>query len=261
VLYLPSHCFCVIVVITTSFLLYPLLLTPFSCLSCSALVASDALAVASENTTFAAVSSWIAHQQHQQQLLQERQGGSNLSSQNPPGPTPQELQLLAASIRIPSLGPCYLSYVSLQQDWFASAVDVTSLARAAAFAAAAPEVRKDLIDFTATTTAAAMQAAAAAPSRHGCCHSGSNAGTNDSLAAPAIAGSDCIGSSLGPWGAAGVAGYSKGSSCGGCHCGASMAAVGCGSSGGCSGSNGIEHKAQLLALAQAMQRPRALSSK
>lgn len=40
-------------------------------LPCSALVASDALAVASENTTFAAVSSWIAHQQHQQALLQQ----------------------------------------------------------------------------------------------------------------------------------------------------------------------------------------------
>jgi hypothetical protein len=72
-------------------------------------------------------------------------------------PTPQELQLLAASIRPPALGPCYLSYVCLQQQWFAGAVDVVSLARAAAFAAAGPEVRKDLTDYTATSTAAAMQ--------------------------------------------------------------------------------------------------------
>jgi hypothetical protein len=72
-------------------------------------------------------------------------------------PSPQELQLLAASIRLPAMGPCYLSYVCLQQQWFASAVDITSLARAAAFAAAGPEVRKDLMDYTATSTAAAMQ--------------------------------------------------------------------------------------------------------
>lgn len=72
-------------------------------------------------------------------------------------PSSQELQLLTASIRLPALGPCYLSYVCLQQDWFAAAVDTTSLARAAAFAAAGPEVRKDLVDYTATSTAAAMQ--------------------------------------------------------------------------------------------------------
>lgn len=72
-------------------------------------------------------------------------------------PSLQELQLLTASIRLPALGPCYLSYVCLQQDWFSAAVDTASLARAAAFAAAGPEVRKDLMDYTATSTAAAMQ--------------------------------------------------------------------------------------------------------
>jgi hypothetical protein len=160
-----------------------------------------------------------------------------------------------------------MSYVCLQQDWFAAAVDVANLARAAAFAAAGPEVRKDLLDYTAATTAAAMQAAAAvatAPSRQGGgCGGSSGGGSNgssDAAVAAAAGGPDCVGSSLDAWGQIGVGGgFGKCSSCGG-----AQQQQQCGGSSGMAagdGSRAIEHRMQLMSLAQAMQRPRALSTK
>ena len=95
------------------------------------LAASDALCLASENTLFAAIASWVAT--------------SGITA------TAEELQLLAASIRLPYITPGYLSFVVMQHAWFRTAVDPVVLARAAAFAAASPDVRKDLIQYTAST--------------------------------------------------------------------------------------------------------------
>jgi hypothetical protein len=122
------------------------------------------------------------------------------------------------------------------------------------------------LDYTAATTAAAMQAAAAvaaAPSRQGGGCGGSSGGgcngSNEKAAAAAAGGPDCVGSSLDAWGQIGVGGgFGKCSSCGGAQ------QQQCGSSSGMDaggGSRAIEHRMQLMSLAQAMQRPRALSTK
>jgi hypothetical protein len=131
--------------------------------------------------------------------------------------------------------------------------------------------------FTHVMQAAAAAAAAAAPGRQGCLHSGSSAGgSNESSAAAAAAAGahECIGSTLGSLGPGfTVAGFSRCSSCGGSQqsitaslassaAAAAGAGAGFGCSGsGCSGSNALEHRMQLLSLAQSMQRPRAVSGK
>lgn len=171
--------------------------------------------------------------------------------------TPLELQQLAASIRIPSLGPCYLSYVCLQQEWFASTVDLASLARAAAFAAAGPEVRKDLAEYTASSTAAAMQLAAAALSRAGGGCSGSSASGSNEASSFGRNNAMCALSFPGTTHRCSLSGSEEHSQV------LAAAAHGACGSDGCAGggSTALEHKMQLLSLSQAMQRPRAVSNK
>jgi hypothetical protein len=107
------------------------------------LAASDALSC-SENTLFAALTSWVAA------------AGAAAGA--------EELKILAASVRVPLLTPCYLSYVVMQHPWYVSAISPLLLARAAAFAAAPEEVRKDLMAAASSLgTHAAAATAAAAP--------------------------------------------------------------------------------------------------
>lgn len=107
------------------------------------LAASDALSC-SENTLFAALTAWVAA------------AGAAAGA--------EELKTLAASVRVPLLTPCYLSYVVMQHPWYVSAISPLLLARAAAFAAAPEEVRKDLLAAAASLgTHAAAATAAAAP--------------------------------------------------------------------------------------------------
>lgn len=56
-----------------------------------------------------------------------------------------EARALAAAVRLPFLGPSFLSFVVMQHGWFRCAVDPVALARAGAYAGASSSVRKDLV--------------------------------------------------------------------------------------------------------------------
>jgi hypothetical protein len=202
-------------------------------------------------STPAALSSWVAHAAGVY--------GRALS--------PRDLQQLAASVRLPGMGPCYLSYVALQHDWFRLSLDVAALARAAAFSAAASEVRADFLKHTRDSISAAEKAAAvAAATGHagdggGSACSGSSSSSqaggrlsacctcsNDPTAFTAGASSSITSSSITPGVPAGPWGISSSSSrfCSWCQ----QQQV-------CS----VDQQLQLLQLAHAAQRPRAASCK
>jgi len=204
----------------------------------TALAASDALAVANENTVFAALSSWIAHAQGSAGSCQDRQLSAH------------DLKVLAASVRLPSMGPTFLSYVAMQHEWFRQATDTMAMARAAAFGVAGPEVRKDIIAHGAAATSAALAAAAAALG--GTASSAGALASADTSSSCAARSCLCGGSTdFGSGGSSSNTGSSTASTASGqglssrCVCGL--------------GSSSPEHQAQLLALAQAAFRPRAIS--
>ncbi|KAF6261544.1 hypothetical protein COO60DRAFT_1699744 [Scenedesmus sp. NREL 46B-D3] len=183
----------------------------------AALAGADALAVASENTVFAALSSWVAHAAGVYSRM--------LSA--------WDLQQLAASVRLPGMGPCYLSYVALQHDWFRLSLDVAALARAAAFSAAASEVRADFAKHTRESISAAEKAAAAAAAGHTGDGGGGGVGACSSSGAGVTAASRGISSGSGRF-------------CSWCQQQQACSA---------------EQQLQLLQLAHAAQRPRAASCK
>uniref|UniRef100_A0A383VWS6 BTB domain-containing protein n=1 Tax=Tetradesmus obliquus TaxID=3088 RepID=A0A383VWS6_TETOB len=223
----------------------------------AALAKSDSLAVASENTVFAALSSWVAHAAGVY--------GRALS--------PRDLQQLAASVRLPGMGPCYLSYVALQHDWFRLSLDVAALARAAAFSAAAAEVRADFLKHTRDSVNAAEKAAAVAAAAGHAGDGGGAAGSGSSSSGQAggRASSSCCTCSgeLMAFTAAGAAGSSSSSSSSSVIApGAPAGPWGLSSSSGrfCSWcqqqqSCSADQQLQLLQLAHAAQRPRAASCK
>lgn len=164
--------------------------------------------------------------------------------------------MLAASVRLPGMGPCYLSYVALQHDWFRQAIDITALARAAAFSAASTDVRKDLFGHSEQNVKQAKKDAAATAGQDGTVATSSQAAVRQQVCTcfcavePSVSSSSssCGGSSIaaaqsgGPWGI----NSSSGRRCSWCQ-----------QQQGC----GAEQQVHLLELAQAMQRPRAVSCK
>jgi hypothetical protein len=157
-----------------------------------------------------------------------------------------------------------MSYVALQHDWFRLSLDVTAIARAAAFSAAATEVRADFLKHTRDSISAAEKAAVLAAAGHtadaagaGCSSSSNQAGgqlsacctcSSDPLAFVAGGGSSSTSSSsstgpiAGPWGISSV----NSRFCSWCQ----QQQV-------CS----ADQQLQLLQLAHAAQRPRAASCK
>jgi hypothetical protein len=180
--------------------------------------------------------------------------------------SPGDLQRLAASVRLPGMGPCYMSYVALQHDWFRLSLDVAAIARAAAFSAAAAEVRADFLKHTRDSICAAEKAAVVAAAAQpgdgagaGCSITSSSVQAGGRLAACCTCSSDPLafvaggGSSstssisstgllAGPWGISSV----NSRFCSWCQ----QQQV-------CS----AEQQLQLLQLAHAAQRPRAASCK
>lgn len=82
-----------------------------------------------------------------------------------------DTRALAQCVRLPFLGPSYLSFVVMQHDWFNSSIDPVSLTRAIAYAAASSTVKSDLAQH-----AAAVQDSASASSSSSASGSNSNSG-------------------------------------------------------------------------------------